>query len=54
MKKLDWELKGYEINGNVPPHRFTQIFDLLFINEAAIWAVSRFEFRTQLLTKHAD
>ena len=40
MKKLDWELKDYEINGIVRPHRFTQTLDLLFINETTIWAES--------------
>ena len=40
LKRLNWELKGYAVNGAVPPHRFIQALDLLLTEEAAVWAES--------------
>ena len=40
LKKLDWELEGYSIDGIIPPHRYTQALDLLLTEDAAAWAES--------------
>ena len=40
LKKLDWELEGYSVDGTIPPHRYTQALDLLLTEEAALWAES--------------
>ncbi len=38
LKKLDWELEGYMVNGAIPPHRFIQAFELLLTEDASAWA----------------
>ena len=40
LKKLDWELEGYSVNGTIPPCRHTQALDLLLTEDAAVWAES--------------
>ena len=38
LKKLDWELEGYMVDGKIPPHRYIQAFELLLTEDAAAWA----------------
>jgi len=35
LKKLDWELEGYAVDGVVPPHRYIQALELLLTDEAS-------------------
>ena len=38
LKKLDWELEGYAVNGVIPSHRYIQAIDLLLTEDASAWA----------------
>ena len=38
LKKLDWELEGYMVDHQIPPHRYIQAFELLLTEDASAWA----------------
>lgn len=40
LKKLDWELEGYNIDDQVPPLRVTKALELLLTEDAVEWAES--------------
>ena len=51
LKKLAWDLDGYATqHGNIPPHRWTQAFDLLLTEEASTCAETHHTFQ-EILSK---
>ena len=36
LKKLDWDLEGYAVNGSIPPHRYIQAFELLLTEDTSV------------------
>lgn len=48
LKKFDWEMSGYKIDGQIPPKTYLEALDLLLIDEAAIWAESTVDIAIML------